>query len=495
MSERLLALAVLLLCAPAAAQVECSASCPDGTRRASYDAVARGEGGVVLAATCEVFCEPILTCTAPSVPRVSADSYACEPLPGYSSIAPDVQVDFAFAAAWDEARALEPPTVPGQCDDGLLSAGEADVDCGGPCLPSTCVGSQRCGADADCTVGPCIAGRCGGLEPYATLGDGPWPAVEAEWAAVVDLGADGVADLLVLDAALNLHVLRRGADGAVASAILPVAGVQSTLRARSYGDGVALAFERRGSNLRGLWWPTDGPAIDVEFGTPNIGHGAATPARLDDGRVPTMLATVVGTGLVPYVFDGETWIAEAPVGPAAFGAGRLDEVATIAAAVDPAYDDVIVQGDDAVWRVARGAGGAYAWDMPQRLADKGDGLFTFASTADGPVDSVGILHLAPPRRLELHVAVGRPGGGLQRLDEMGGGAISDVVFDVDGSPPLDTVRLSRAQLRVQLRAGVSPPVVELGDAYDIAVAGRFDLADGVVLIGPGRAGILRRSLR
>ena len=44
------------------------------------------------------------------------------------------------------------------CNDGLIGAGETDIDCGGGCSP--CDVSRACVSDVDCQTGFCDAGRC-----------------------------------------------------------------------------------------------------------------------------------------------------------------------------------------------------------------------------------------------------------------------------------------------------------------------------------------------
>lgn len=84
----------------------CEAGCPDGTRGARYEAVVRGQAGVVAAGECESVCEPITSCLAPQVPVISADSHACVSIDGISGIPADAEVDFSFTEAWaaEESR-------------------------------------------------------------------------------------------------------------------------------------------------------------------------------------------------------------------------------------------------------------------------------------------------------------------------------------------------------------------------------------------------------
>lgn len=44
------------------------------------------------------------------------------------------------------------------CADGVLGAGETDVDCGGPCAP--CAVEARCDVASDCASRACVEGRC-----------------------------------------------------------------------------------------------------------------------------------------------------------------------------------------------------------------------------------------------------------------------------------------------------------------------------------------------
>src|SRR5207244_1392250 len=51
------------------------------------------------------------------------------------------------------------PTGRFACEDGLQSAGESDVDCGGAvCGP--CAAGQRCRVATDCAGGACLGGAC-----------------------------------------------------------------------------------------------------------------------------------------------------------------------------------------------------------------------------------------------------------------------------------------------------------------------------------------------
>ena len=45
-----------------------------------------------------------------------------------------------------------------QCSDGVLGPGEADIDCGGPCVG--CALGASCSVDADCARGGCVGGLC-----------------------------------------------------------------------------------------------------------------------------------------------------------------------------------------------------------------------------------------------------------------------------------------------------------------------------------------------
>ncbi len=54
------------------------------------------------------------------------------------------------------------------CTDGKQSAGETDVDCGGPCSP--CADGKGCMAAADCSSGACTANKCG-APPAPTCSD------------------------------------------------------------------------------------------------------------------------------------------------------------------------------------------------------------------------------------------------------------------------------------------------------------------------------------
>ena len=80
--------------------VDCGDICPEGTRKASFDAVIRGTGQAILGEECETICESIVPCSPPNVPEITATSYACAPLEGYVAFPPDSEVDFAWASGW-----------------------------------------------------------------------------------------------------------------------------------------------------------------------------------------------------------------------------------------------------------------------------------------------------------------------------------------------------------------------------------------------------------
>ena len=54
------------------------------------------------------------------------------------------------------------------CYDGVLSAGETDVDCGGVCS-AKCKRGKTCGADEDCESGTCKEGVCRGWKTSSGL--------------------------------------------------------------------------------------------------------------------------------------------------------------------------------------------------------------------------------------------------------------------------------------------------------------------------------------
>ena len=81
--------------------LDCGDVCPEGTRKSSFEAVIRGQGGTIVGEECETVCETIVPCSSPNVPTITATSYACEPLEGYvKQIPPDVEVDFSWADNW-----------------------------------------------------------------------------------------------------------------------------------------------------------------------------------------------------------------------------------------------------------------------------------------------------------------------------------------------------------------------------------------------------------
>lgn len=168
-SVAIVALGVALWAGPASSQLElpeCGQECPEGTRRASFDVVVSGQGGVVVGASCETYCEPIVTCLAPAVPVITKDSYACEPLAGFVSYEEDALVDWSFADLWANPNA--------QCSNGEKDLYEGDVDCGGP-LCEPCGVGRTCAKtptthETDCAGGlPCSWGLCGGYHAPETL--------------------------------------------------------------------------------------------------------------------------------------------------------------------------------------------------------------------------------------------------------------------------------------------------------------------------------------
>lgn len=66
-----------------------------------------------------------------------------------------------FDSGADSPIGVDAPDVgidAGACSDGLVSAGETDVDCGGACGP--CAGCRGCAVGTDCGSGVCSMGLC-----------------------------------------------------------------------------------------------------------------------------------------------------------------------------------------------------------------------------------------------------------------------------------------------------------------------------------------------
>ncbi len=104
--KRWLPFLLLMACDPAggggvnADGADCGDICPEGTRKASFDAVIRGTGQTIIGEECETVCETIVPCTPPNIPVISADSYNCSPLESFVSFEDDVDVDFSWADEW-----------------------------------------------------------------------------------------------------------------------------------------------------------------------------------------------------------------------------------------------------------------------------------------------------------------------------------------------------------------------------------------------------------
>lgn len=81
-------------------EVDCGDICPDGTRKASFDAVIRGTGQAIVGEECETICESIVPCSPPNVPQITRDSYSCSPLEGFVQFEEDALVDFGWADGW-----------------------------------------------------------------------------------------------------------------------------------------------------------------------------------------------------------------------------------------------------------------------------------------------------------------------------------------------------------------------------------------------------------
>ena len=100
--------------ASALSPIVCSANCPPGTRLASFSTETLNEGlrggwFVYTEGQCEATCAPIEECLPPNLPLVTDAGFTCRTAPGLSDIQRDAEVDFAFAARWDAARARVEP--------------------------------------------------------------------------------------------------------------------------------------------------------------------------------------------------------------------------------------------------------------------------------------------------------------------------------------------------------------------------------------------------
>ena len=83
----------------------CTVQCPTGTRlvniNISEQAIASANGAFLVSRDrCESWCEPINRCITPNIPVVTADVFDCQPLPGFSGLKPDVEVDLGFGLLW-----------------------------------------------------------------------------------------------------------------------------------------------------------------------------------------------------------------------------------------------------------------------------------------------------------------------------------------------------------------------------------------------------------
>lgn len=488
----LLALGAGLAALPAHA-LECSTECPPGTRRASFEAYARGEAGVVAGEHCETYCEPTLTCTAPSIPRVSRTAYACEPLEGYSDIPADSAVDFEFARAWDEEALGRPPA---DCGDGVPGEGEADVDCGGVCLPTACGDGLRCDTDEDCNFAVCAGGRCGGFASAEQLeGAAPWPTGRIAQAAVVDLDGDGDADLVIgASEPLARHEVFLDGGRPVRVETTPLERPMRVLFVRDDRGGPMLAALHGGV----LW--TRRQAADgttVEATSSEESYIAAAPGWLGGDDRPRMVSRrSQEAGLVLLAHDGTGWVQEAVVGEAAFPPTSDGSVFTFPSGQHPDRDEVVVVDEAGVVRIPRDAEGAYLWDAPEALGPPGREAFVFAATPGGPLDSVGVFRSADgDDLLDLYVAVADGPTRVERLSRSEG-FIGPIAGDFDGRGGLDTGRVFAADLRLTVdRADGSrtSPRFPMPAEFTKVVVGRHDLAGSLLLLGDGRGGILRRA--
>ncbi len=79
---------------------DCGDVCPEGTRKASFDAVVRGTGQAIIGEDCETICETIVPCSPPNVPTITESAYVCAPLEGFVDFPADSEVDFSWADGW-----------------------------------------------------------------------------------------------------------------------------------------------------------------------------------------------------------------------------------------------------------------------------------------------------------------------------------------------------------------------------------------------------------
>lgn len=319
--------------------VTCAGTCPAGTRRAAYEAVATGRGVSVVSASCEVYCESVMPCLFPNVPTSARQAsgevtYSCAPLEGYSDLGDDTQADFSWAGDGDppcrngvrdegeeELDCGGPRCVPCGCADGLVGGDETGVDCGGPCDPCDacanfqldgdetdvdCGGScgdcdlgRTCLVAADCSSAYCDAsqgaGQCVGLRAPTALLDTPGARVILG----VQIGYVAATSLLVSSSAPpGIEVWQADSDGALArGATLSLAAEPTDLRLStgSYsGARVAAAVGAAGVQL---YSATDtGP---VALGAVGVGGVAARAAyhRGSQGGDGVVVATLAGGGL------------------------------------------------------------------------------------------------------------------------------------------------------------------------------------------------------
>jgi hypothetical protein len=403
--------------------VNCSLDCPDGTRVANFESVARGDGVLVASAKCETYCEPTLRCEAPNVPTVTGEKYECKALDGYSDIPQDVDVDFAFAAAWNP----DGPVVDA-CTDGVKAEDELDVDCGGACGP--CATGQRCLRSEHCASGACLGERC---SPASTTVELPLdPGTEAMHLASGDLDGDGDADLVVATASppgilvyLNLGARTFAAPVAYATegspqdvSLVPLtaperldavvsnmsSGTLSILPGLGDGTfGAASTHALGGSLYRTAVWPRGGAfavidfarglhrvdrsATDGAFGPSMLLNEGETLFEVDvlDSRTATAFVHGGEQGLYTLPYAGGEW-ARTPVRASPEPVGALLAVPSDVLGVDEVIAHVAAEA--VFYRYEAGTLG----ERTRR------GLFTAAPVAFG---------------------VGRFGGRADRLDAVG----------------------------------------------------------------------------